>query len=824
MNQLRRFVEFVLSVVIVWSASAGRLCASEICCLSVSSPRIVESANYGWLFQSGECNGAESVDFDDSGWESVDLPHDFQVYQPWVEPAPDERPDVSNPAANIKSRLSARGFKEMGCGWYRKKFTPPAEWRDRRVLIDFEGIMLVGDVYLNGLRIGGTDYGYLGFEIDLSGLLLFDRPNVIAVKAETGNPGNSRWYTGAGLYRDVSFIVTDPSLYFTRHPLHITTPDVSADAASIVVDGEIATYIKGEKELTVGVDVIDPAGVNVYSEITTHRFRRNVRVRELRLDSIRLENIRLWDVSNPKLYTIVATLYRPDGSVADCVKQHFGIRSIDYSPEFGFRLNGKKLLLKGIANHHTLGALGACAYPAAEEKRIRLLKEFGFNHIRTSHNPYSESFLSLCDRYGILVVDELYDKWTRKSSGGRTEWMDRWSHDIPEWIRRDRNHPSVVMWSLGNELQMISDLPFNDWGVTPYKLQKTLLNRYDDTRPVTVAMHPRGRNEMTDSLPAPLALVTDIASYNYRYGYFPGDSRNFPWMIFYQSEANTSNMGPNYFDMDLERVVGLAYWGMIDYFGESQGWPAKGWTNGVFDVSLEPKPMAYFLRSIFRPDEPLVRIAMVESESNDVWNDVKVGTKQLSSDWDYATGSRRDIYTFTNADEVELIVGGRSLGRRLNNRLDSSVRNRILWRDIVCMGDTVEARAYNYGSEEPVAVHREIRSGRAVGLVAEIDNPDWSSDGRDLQHIRVTAADADGRIDVRADIKLHFAVEGPARIVGVINGDMSSSELTVGDTRSLYRGTCVVILRAGHNPGEVKLTITPEGSEIPSITLPMELL
>ena len=220
-------------------------------------------------------------------------------------------------------------------------------------------------------------------------------------------------------------------------------------------------------------------------------------------------------------------------------------------------------------------------------------------------------------------------------------------------------------------------------------------------------MHPRGRNEMTDSLPAPLALVTDIASYNYRYGYFPGDSRNFPWMIFYQSEANTSNMGPNYFDMDLDRVVGLAYWGMIDYFGESQGWPAKGWTNGVFDVSLEPKPMAYFLRSIFRPDEPLVRIAMVESESNDVWNDVKVGTKQLSSGWDYTTGSRRDIYTFTNANEVELIVGGRSLGRRLNNRLDSSVRNRILWRDIVCMGDTVEARAYNYGSEEPVAVHRD---------------------------------------------------------------------------------------------------------------------
>ncbi len=215
-------------------------------------------------------------------------------------------------------------------------------------------------------------------------------------------------------------------------------------------------------------------------------------------------------------------------------------------------------------------------------------------------------------------MDELCDKWLTKFAGGRTEWLNLWQHDIPEFIRRDRNHPSVVMWSLGNELQTYWDLPFADWGVTPYRMQKVLLRRYDITRPITVAMHPRGRDLRTDSLPAPLALETDIASYNYRYMYFPGDSRHFPNMIFYQSEANTAMMGSNFYEMNLDKVVGLAYWGMIDYLGESNGWPSKGWSQGIFDISLEPKPIAYFLRSMFKPEEPVVHIGIVDSEDNTV--------------------------------------------------------------------------------------------------------------------------------------------------------------------------------------------------------------
>ncbi len=480
------------------------------------------------------------------------------------------------------------------------------------------------------------------------------------------------------------------------------------------------------------------------------------------------------------------------------------------------KLNGKKVLLKGIANHHTLGALGAAAYPKAMEKRIKMLKDFGFNHVRTSHNPYSKSFLDLCDKYGILVVDEIYDKWTRQFVGGRTDWTERWQYDVPEWIRRDRNHPSVVMWSLGNELQLIPDYPGNDWGVTPYRLQKTLLNRYDTTRPVTVAMHPRGRNEKTDSLPAPLVMETDIAAYNYRYMYFPGDGRRFPWMNFYQAEANLSNMGPNYFDMDLDKVVGLAYWGMIDYLGESLGWPAKGWTQGVFDISLEPKPSAYFLKSFFKPDEPVVRIGIKDSENNQMWNDVQVGTKSYSSHWNRKDGSKLELITYTNADEVELKINGKSIGRKRNDRTNSKSRNRIAWNDVPYAKGHVEAIAYNDGVAKPVAVHRIETAGKAVKLAATPDNQTWAADGMDLQHIAIEAVDSKGRLFPGQQDRLTFEVDGPAEIVGVINGDNSSNELTVGNTRSLYNGKATVILRSTKEPGEVTLTVTPDSTIKPT--------
>ena len=774
---------------------------------AADSGRIVQNFNFGWRFHAGDVEGAQAAAFDDSGWQEIVVPHDFQIYQPWVAPAADEKADNSDIASNVKSRLSSRGFKEMGIGWYRKTFTPADSLKGKRILLDFEGIMLVGDVYLNGERIGGTEYGYLGFDADVSKLLKFGQENVVAVKANTQRPENSRWYTGGGLYRDVKLIVTDPQQHFTRHPLYITTPSVSEAKATVMVQAEMACYLR-VKDLMVNTKIVDPAGNVVYEKTNAIHYNRGQKVNEYIVDSITLESPKLWSCETPNLYEAVVTLYRPDGTVADQVSEHFGVRWFEYSPAFGFKLNGKKVLFMGNANHHTLGALGAAAYPRAMEKRIQLLKEFGFNHIRTSHNPYSESFLDLCDKYGMLVVDELYDKWLTQYAGGRTEWLNLWQHDVPEFIKRDRNHPSVVMWSLGNELQQYWSLPFADWGVTPYRLQRELLMRYDKTRPVTVAMHPRTRSLTTDSIPAPLALVTDIASYNYRYMYFPGDSRRFPNMIFYQSEANNSMMGPNFFEMDLDKVVGLAYWGMIDYLGESNGWPAKGWVQGAFDIALDPKPKAYLLRSMFKPDEPVVHIGIVDSESNAVWNDIVVGSEGLSDHWNRKEGSTLSLYTYTNADEVELFVNGKSLGVKQNTTAPKS-RNRIKWDGVKYEPGYVEAVAKKGG--KVVARHKIETAGDAVKLTAESDNPEWKADGQDLQHIKVCAVDKKGRRVQGTQGEVTFEVEGPAEILGVINGDMASDELTVGNKRKLYRGTATVILRSKREPGKVKLTATTPG-------------
>lgn len=767
-----------------------------VCMLTFStvfSQRDTISLNFGWQFQLND-----SV-FDEGKADVVDLPHDFQIGQPWVAPGKEESADNSDMAANIKSRLSARGFKEMGVGWYRKILRTADLQKGRRTTLDFGGIMLVGDVYLNGERIGGTDYGYVGFGIDITDKLKYDADNEIIVRADTRGPDNSRWYTGGGIFRDVRLIVTCADKYFTRHPLKITA-DI---AGRVIIESE--TYINDKKltEVTIGARIFDADCKEVASCLTKTKYDRRRKLRIYRLDTMSVSNPQLWSCDLPYLYTAEVTLYSSNGTPLDRVTEQFGIRSIEFSPEFGFKLNGKKTLLKGVANHHDLGALGVAAYPRAIEKRIRLLKSFGFNHIRTSHNPYSEDFYHLCDKYGILVVDEIYDKWLKQYLGGRAEWSELWQHDITEWVKADRNHPSIIMWSLGNELQTYSNLPYGDWGVTPYKLQRCLLRQYDDTRPTTVAMHPRGRSFETDSLPCDLARITDIQSYNYRYMYFPGDRRRFPYMNFYQSEANMSDMGPNFFEMDLDKVVGLAYWGMIEYIGESRGWPAKGWTEGVFDISLRPKPTAWFLKSMFT-DEPLVHIGVLDEKTGEtLWNGVNLRSDKLSDHWNRTLGRQYTLYTYTNTDEVELLVNGKSIGVKRNDKSNPKTRNRIEWQGVPYEPGKVTAVALNGGKE--VARHTIETAGKAVGLCLETDNDNWRADGFDLQHVRVTAVDRQGRRVPSVTEEVKFTVEGDAKIVAVDNGDMTNHEVNTLPHIHMHDGSALVVLRAGRNGGKVIL-------------------
>ena len=778
------------------------------------------SINQGWQFHRGDVKNIAELKSTQSGDDVVNLPHDFLIGQDWVAPDASERPDNSDAGSNVRSRLSSRGFKEMGIGWYRYELTPKDEWKGKRIVLDFQGIMLVGDVYLNGKRIGGTDYGYLGFDIDLSKLLKWGQTNEIAVKADTQNPSNSRWFTGAGLYRDVNLIVTNKDLFFPRHPLFIRTQgNKEVKIKAEIINQQKVAKGQSTAKMPVGIRILDADGKVVAEQKNDIHFNAKWRDREYELPSISLENAKLWSPDSPYLYTAEVTLYDSEGNIADQIKEPFGVRTIEIVPQKGLLVNGKKVLLKGYANHHTLGALGAAAYPRAIEKRLKLMKEFGMNHIRTSHNPYSEDFLKLCDKYGILVVDELYDKWLTQYAGGRVDWESLWQKDVPEWVKRDRNHPSVVLWSLGNELQQYSNLPFNDWGVTAYKLQKELLHRYDDTRLTTVAMHPRYRNLETDSIPADLAIETEVNSYNYRYMYFPGDSKRYPEKTFYQSEASVAAMGPNFYEMDLDKVIGLAYWGAIDYLGESMGWPIKGWNQGVFDLSLQPKPDAYFVKSMFT-DEPTVHIGVIEKSGGNIqWNGINVSAGKLSENWNREAGEKVSLYTYTNGDEVELFLNGKSLGVKKNSN-DPKLRARIKWDNIAYAPGTLVAVAKKNG--KVVARHQIETTGEAVALKLVPDAENWHADGKDLMHVRVYAVDKKGRRvlnvkDAKAFDKLTFTVKGDANIVAVDNGNIASDELHIGKTqlvktiqRNLFQGSALVILRAGDKPGKIELSVAGE--------------
>lgn len=760
--------------------------------------------NFGWKFQSGDLKDAQSIEYNDSDWRVLDLPHDFQIEQPWDE-----------------SAGGARGFKAMGTGWYRKAFKADSAWKDKRVFLDIEGIMLVGDVWVNGQKVGSTDYGYLGFESDITKQLKYDAENIVAVRASTGKQGASRWYTGGGLFRDVHLVVKNP-IAIARNGVFISTPKITEQNADVSVQVELEGIRGKSLDIEINAKIMAPDGRLIAETKEQAPKKSKLHTVEVPLPLVTVAQPQLWSCETPNLYTAEITLLH-DGKVVDNVTETFGIRTLEFSPEFGFKLNGEKLFLKGISNHHDLGAVGVAAFDRAIERQFRMMKDFGYNHIRCSHNPYSKSFLKLADKYGILVVDELIDKWSDKSYwGGRVPFTQLWYKMIPEWIKRDRNHPSIILWSLGNELQMREDLagfPTGDWGVTTYKIFDVLVKRYDNTRKTTVAMFPAragaiGKNEPefhTKVYPPELATVTEVSSFNYRYLNYAQYLEKCPTMTVYQSEATTNELAAPFFGMDYDKMVGLAYWGAIEYWGESNGWPKKGWNFSFFNHCLEPYPQAYLIKSAFC-EEPLIHIGVVDSDKNSIeWNDIMVGGMSLSSHWNRDADSNQNLYTYTNADEVELFVNGKSAGVKKNDRTDINRRNIIYWENIPYgKGGKVIAIARNNGKE--VARHQLETTGKATALKMVIENPnDWKADGMDLQYVKVYAVDSKGRAIPTTEGEVTFEVSGEAKLIAVDNGDHYTDELFSGNTKKLHKGFVMAILRSNQTGGEVKIKASCKG-------------
>lgn len=764
--------------------------------------------NFDWKFQlvteENKNTDFASPALNDSSWRTLDLPHDFQFEQPWTE-----------------AGGGARGFKPMCEGWYRKSFQANPLWKGKRVVLDFGGIIYLGDVYLNGHKIASTDYGYVGLEADLTPYLYFDKENIVAVYAYTGPKKGSRWYTGGGLFRDVYLQVQNPT-HIARHGIYITTPEVAADEATVAIQVEVDGWQK--HDVSVRTTVRNPEGKVVGFTQNTMPEHTHQTCTELKLPAIVLNEPRLWSCNAPQLYS-ADVVVMADGMVVDSITEQFGIRKLEFSSEFGFKLNGEKIFLQGNANHHDLGALGAAAYDKGIERMMLQLKAFGYNTIRCSHNPYSDSFARIADRIGMLIVDELTDKWSDNDYwGGRRPFTHIWPDLIREWIKRDRNRPSIILWSLGNELQIREDWAgfagINDWGITTYRIFNQLVKRFDDSRLTTVAMFPARAGAITKNdkefnsylVPPELACATEVASFNYQSDKYDAYLRYKPDLILFQAEAETYKLLEPFYYMDKRRTVGIAYWGSAEYWGESNKWPKKGWNYSFFDHTMRPYPQAYLIKSAFMPDVPEVRIGVVDAAGAESvsWNDVIVGRMMLNERWNYEPGSKQSLFTYTNAHSVELLVNGASMGVQQNDTSQIDRRNMIYWKDVPYgEGGSVEAIARDKDGRE-VARHRIESAGKAVALRIEAETPmNWKADGMDLQYIHVTTVDKKGRPVWTYNEPLTLQIDGSARLVALDSGDHYTSDLFHGiTTKQMYQGRMQIILRSNREAGEVKLKVT----------------
>lgn len=750
--------------------------------------------NFGWKFQLGNPEGAERIDYDDSTWRTLDLPHDYQFEQPWDE-----------------KENKGRGFKRMCEGWYRKTFNVPESLKGLRVVLDFEGVMYVSDVYVNGKKVASNEYGYTGFEADITKAVNYGSDNVVAVYSSTGPTGGSRWYTGGGIFRNV-WLKAGNNTRIARHGLYVTTEE---DKVNVQV--QVVGWQRHDIKIKACVKDADGRVVAAAEQgMPDHTVQNNT---EVQLPQMTVASPKLWDVDAPHLYSVEAVL-EENGVVIDSVADKFGFRTIEYGSDFGFKLNGRKVFLAGIANHHDLGAVGVAAYKTAIERQMRTLKAFGYNAIRCSHNPYSDDFYRIADEVGLLVVDELIDKWSDKDYwGGRKPFMQLWPDLIQEWVKRGRNHPSVVLWSLGNELQTRSDwsgYQTNDWGITTYRIFDQMVKRYDKTRPTTVAMFPARAGAQRNTpdfktylVPPELACETEVASFNYQWDAYHGYYKHAPHLILFQSEAVTNQLQQPYYGMDRQRGVGLCWWGAIEYWGESNGWPKKGWNYSFFSHTLQPFPQAYLIKSCIQPDEPVVCIGVLDGQGESLeWNDIKVGQQKINKNWNQKDGSHPNVFTYTNAEEVELLYNGKSLGVQKNDTTDIAKRNAILWSGIdYGTGGKLVAIARIGGKE--VARDEIETTGKAVRLRIEEETKEWTADGMSLKYLNIYAVDSRGRVVPNATDEISVSVSGAATFLALDNGDHYTSDLFHGvTTKQMQTGYMQCILRSTRQAGKVNVIVS----------------
>jgi beta-galactosidase len=792
------------------------------------STRVRESFDFGWRFSLGEHADAQSPAFDDAAWRKLDVPHDWSIEGNFSE---------REPSGNLG------GYLPTGIGWYRKHFKVPATLRGKQISVQFDGVYANSDVWLNGHHLGRWPYGYTTFHYDLTPYLKYgDEANVIAVRADNSVQPASRWYTGAGIYRHVWLTVTAP-VHVAQWGVYVTTPAVSKETASLRIRTLIQNKGAAEAGVTLTSEILDQEGRLVAtSESSATVPAAGEHEAE---QTITLESPRLWSVEAPNLYRVRSVLaYR--GNAVDETVTTFGVRSIVYDVDRGLLLNNQSVKMLGMCLHHDGGAVGAAVPEGVLERRLRLLKEMGCNAVRTSHNPMAPEFYEMCDRLGLLVMDEIFDEWTVPKKGvtqGYASYFADWyERDLVNFIRRDRNHPSIVMWSAGNEIgeQQAAQ------GTEILRKLVAIFHREDPTRPVTAGLD-HIYNPERGSAPVEFTSSLDIAGYNYvdryrsrRSTYYADDRRQFPERHFVGTE-DTAVRGPRgvyefrapspgtpvratyatamiqtaelwKFALTHDYDIGHFIWVGIDYLGESP-WPRKNSLSGALDTCGFPKDGYYFYQSIFT-SKPMLHIFPH-------WN------------WTGREGQVIPVVAYTNCDVVELFLNGRSLGAKAREfPRQGTVRGynvyakpqvfpttadlHLAW-DVPYEAGTLKAVGYTDGK---VVGETEVRTaGKPAMLRLYADQAELRAGARDVAHLTVQVVDAAGTVVPEADNLVVFDVQGAAKLIGTDNGNGESHESFKDNRRRAFSGLCLGIVQATAQSGEVRITVSADGLKEDSVVL-----
>jgi len=805
------FYRFIYSLLVLGLSSAA-VCAES---------KRDHLFDVGWRFHRGDAAGAEQPAFDDSGWRTLDLPHDWSIEDlpslPKESTAEAAKRIVSGPFDSEAPGGQHTGFTVGGIGWYRKHFTLPENTESREISIQFDGVYMDADVWINGHHLGSHPFGYTSFAFDLSPYLNYGKEeNVLVVRVR--NEGlNSRWYSGSGIYRHVWLRSVDP-LHIARWGTFVTTPDVDSDKASVHVQTKLENGTGTGTGIKLAVALLDPDSKVVASRTITPKAGKEAPfIVELDFD---VSNPRLWSPDSPALYRAVCVVMR-DGKPVDRTETVFGIRSFRFDPDKGFFLNGENMKMKGGCVHANNGPLGAAAFDRAEERRVELLKAAGYNAVRCAHNPPSPAFLDACDRLGMLVIDEFCDEWTvphRPATEGYHRYFEeRWKQDLESMILRDRNHPSIVLWSIGNQIMDAAQAS----GVRTAQQITEVIRTLDPTRPTTSNVFKR-RNDWHDL--DPFFATLDVAGYSYAREQYDADHQRLPDRIIYSSEIDPGRAFDNWMAvLDRDFLFGNFSWTAIDYMGESGlGWWSYGhsdeelfpWTvnySGDIDICGFKRPRSYYRDVLWKQGPRLSTFVHCPEPSfagggksslgwDWGWDDVKA-----SWTWPGQEGKPLKVDVYSSCDRVQLLLNGKNLGSRETSR---ATEFKASWQVPYEPG---RLTAIGYTNDIETVRYELGTVGAPAALRLFADRIELNADGQDLCYVTVEVVDENGLRNPNAEVLVHFAVEGEGELAAVGSSNPISLESFQQPERTTYDGRCLVILKAGSTPGTIRLTAQSDG-------------